>query len=54
MHKMQGIGNGIEHHPRSAEDTGPLAYRPGQTVFIAHQGKGLFPGAMDLLVSICK
>ncbi len=54
MHQMQGIGNGVEHHPRATEDTGPLAHRPGQTVFIAHQSKGLLSGAVNLLVSLCK
>ena len=35
MDQMQGIGDGIEHHPRAAEDAGPLADRTGQAVLVA-------------------
>jgi hypothetical protein len=32
---MQGIGNGIEHHPGTAKYTGTLTDRSGNTLFTA-------------------
>jgi len=51
MHQMQGVGNGIKHHPRAAEHAGPLAHRPGQAILVALHGKGGFPGAVYRILS---
>ena len=41
--QVQGVGDGIEHHPRSAEDAGPLAHRPGQAGLVAGHVDGCRP-----------
>ena len=46
--QVQGVGNGVEHHPGAAEHAGPLAHRPGQAVLVAINVKGRIPLAMDL------
>lgn len=52
VHQVQGIGDGIEHHPGAAEDAGPLAHCPGQGLLVALQGKGRFALAMDLILPL--
>jgi len=51
MHQMQGVGDGVEHHPRTTENAGPLADCPGQALLVAVDGKGLFPFAVDLILA---
>ena len=51
VHQMDRIGDGVEHHPRTAEDAGPLADRTGQTVLVADDVKRRFALDVDLILS---
>jgi len=51
VHEVQGVGDGIEHHPRAAEHTGPLGNGPGQALPVAGQLEGPFALAVDLIPS---
>ena len=54
VHQVQGIGDGVEHHPGAAEDAGPLAHRPGQAVLVAVHLKGRLALAVDLVLPFFK
>jgi len=47
--EMEGVGYGVEDHPGTAEHAGPLAYRTGQTLPVAGEGKGLLALSVDLV-----
>ena len=51
VHQVQGIGDGVEHHPGAAEDAGPLAHRPGQALPVAVHLEGRFALAVDLVLT---
>jgi hypothetical protein len=51
VHEVQGVGYGVEHHPRAAEHAGALADRAGQARAVAGHGEGLFADAVDLAFS---
>jgi hypothetical protein len=52
--QVQGIGDGVEHHPGAAEDAGPLTYRPGQGLPVALHLEGLGALAVDLVLAFFK
>ena len=41
VNDVQGVGDGIEHHARAAEDAGALAHRPGRRSAFAVELQGL-------------
>jgi hypothetical protein len=45
---MQRVGDGVKHHPGTAEDTGPLADRAGQTLGFTFYLKGLIALLVNL------
>jgi hypothetical protein len=48
MHQVQGIGDGIEHHPAAAEHAGPLAHRSrGAAGPAADRGRGLLQRSLQ-------
>ncbi len=54
VHQVQGVGDGVEHHPGAAEDAGPLAHRPGQALPVAIHLEGRFALAVDLVLAFFK
>ena len=54
VHQVQGVGDGVEHHPGAAEDAGPLAHCPGQTLPVAVHLEGRFALAVNLGLAFCK
>ena len=54
VHQVQGVGDGIEHHPGAAEDAGPLADGAGQAVPVAVHLEGRFALAVDLVFAFFK
>jgi hypothetical protein len=50
--QMQGVGDGIEHHARAAEDAGALADGPGQGVAVAGDVYGALARPVDLILSL--
>ena len=51
VHQVQGVGDGVEHHPGAAEDAGPLAHRPGQALPVAVHLEGRLALAVDLVLT---
>jgi hypothetical protein len=49
---MQGVGNGVKHHPGAAEYTGSLADCAGQTLGFTFHLKGLAALLVDLFFSL--
>jgi hypothetical protein len=35
VNQVQGVGDGVENNPRTAEDTGSLADSPSEALFVA-------------------
>ncbi len=54
VHQVQGVGDGVEHHPGAAEDAGPLAHRPGQALPVALHLEGRLALAVDLVLAFFK
>ena len=46
--QVDGVGDGVEDHPRAAEDAGALADRAGHAVLLAGHRERLLAGAVDL------